>query len=568
MKKIILLVFTIFFALFSQAQQNFSDLIPEELLIRKELYVNLQLKQNQNIKRQLELLNKTISIDSYDVEQQSAKAYISINNYNSFLELGYEFQILTPPSLILPKSELDGDGNRETYEWDYYPNYQQYLDMMYQFETDFPNLCEIVNIGQSNEGREILFVHINNNLGEDDNEPEFMYTSSIHGDEITGYVLMLRYVDYLLNNYGNDSRITKLVNDIDIWINPLANPDGTFAGGNGSVSGATRGNALGIDMNRNYHDPEDGEHPDGNQWQTETLHFMDFAEERDLIISANFHGGAEVINFPWDTWAKLAADDDWWYFVSREYADTAHAYSPFGYLTDLDNGVTNGYAWYSISGGRQDYMNYFHHCREVTIEISATKMPPGSQMPQFWEYNYRSLLNYMEQVLYGVRGVVTNVFNGNTIKAEIFLDSHDMDESHIYSSIPEGNYHRLLKQGIYNFTFSAFGYHDKTITLVNAADYQTNILDVQLEPNVGAIETNSYEISLFPNPAKDYVNIELSKTDNYLIRIFDNAGRMIYQKTIKNNTLNISLTDYPSGIYTISVSNNKGDLFNTKLVVE
>lgn len=379
---------------------------------------------------------------------------------------------------------------------------------------------------------------------------------------------MLRYVDYLLANYDNDSRITNLVNDIDIWINPLANPDGTFAGGNSSVSGATRSNAYGVDMNRNYPDPEDGPHPDGNAYQTETQLFMDFAEERDLVMSANFHGGAEVVNYPWDTWPELAADDDWWYYVSREYADTIHQYSPTGYFTGFNNGITNGYAWYTISGGRQDYMNYFNHCREVTLEISDTKMPPGSQMPLFWEYNYRSLLNYMEQVLYGVRGVVTNLFNGNNIKSKVFINSHDIDESHIYSSYPSGNYHRLLKQGIYDFTFSTWGYYDKTITNVNVSDYLTTILDVELEPNVGSIETNNYKIVIFPNPAQDYVEIKLSETGKHLIRLFDNTGRLIYHKSVSNNTLTISLTDYPSGIYIVYVSNENGGLFNSKLVVK
>lgn len=568
MKKLLILLFTVLFALSLQAQQKYSNIIPEELLIRKEIYVNLQLKQNQDIKYQLDLLNKTISIDSYDSDQRSAKAYISLNKYNSFLKLEYDYQILTPPSLLLPKSELDDRSNKNSNEWDYYPNYSQYLEMMYQFETDYPNLCEVVNIGQSTEGREILFVHINNNLGEDENEPEFMYTSSMHGDEITAYVLMLRYIDYLLSNYGDNSRITSLVDDIDIWINPLANPDGTFAGGNSSVSGATRSNANGVDLNRNYPDPEDGPHPDENPYQPETLLFMDFANEHNFVMSANFHGGAEVVNYPWDTWSRLAADDDWWYFVSREYADTIHQYSPAGYFSDFNNGITNGYAWYSISGGRQDYMNYFEHCREVTLEVSDTKMPPGSQMPLFWNYNYRSLLNYMEQVLYGVRGVVTNLFNGNTIKAKVFIDSHDIDESHIYSSAPAGNYHRLLKQGTYDFTFSTWGYYDKTITNVDVSDYQTIILDVELEPNVGSIETNNYKIAIFPNPAQDYVEIKLSETGNHLIKLFDNTGRLVYNKTSTNNSLIIPLTDYVSGIYIVSVSNEKGDLFSTKLVVK
>ena len=66
-------------------------------------------------------------------------------------------------------------------------------------------------------------------------------------------------------------------------------------------------------------------------------------------------------------------------------------------MSDYDNGITNGYAWYEVNGGRQDYMNYFRHCREVTIEISNTKLLPASQLVAHWNYNYRSLLNYIDQ---------------------------------------------------------------------------------------------------------------------------------------------------------------------------
>jgi len=50
-----------------------------------------------------------------------------------------------------------------------------------------------------------------------------MYTSSMHGDELTGYVLMLRLIDSLLSTYGTNPRVTNLVNNFEIWINPLAN---------------------------------------------------------------------------------------------------------------------------------------------------------------------------------------------------------------------------------------------------------------------------------------------------------------------------------------------------------
>ncbi len=566
MKKFLSFIFV--FSFFTIASAQTVSSLSLEQFDRKEIYVEINLKSNLDISTQLELLEKTVSIDNYNNLEKTARAYISINNYTSFLKTGFDFQILTAPSLLLPKSELDKTPNKGTYDWNYYPSYSQYLEMMYQFEEDYPNLCEVVNIGQSIEGRDILFVHINNNLGEEVDEPEFMYTSTIHGDEVTGYVLMLRLIDHLLVNYSTDPRIENMVNEIDIWINPLANPDGTYAGGNNSVSGAMRYNANFIDLNRNYADPEDGDHPDGNTYQTETVHFMDFADEHNFVMSANLHTGAEVINYPWDTWAKLAADDSWWNFVSREYADTVHVYGPAGYFTDLDNGVTNGYQWYTISGGRQDYMNYFKQCREVTMELSTIKMPSGNQLPQYWEANYRSLLNYMEQVLYGVRGIVTDAVNDTPLKAKVFINSHDIDESHVYSSFPAGNYNRLLKQGIYSFTFSALGHFDKTISMVNTDDYLTTILNVALEPNVGAIETKELDISISPNPATNAVNLKLPKTNSYEIRLIDGNGKIVQQINSVKGEVKISLIDYPTGNYIILLSNEQGETFSNKLIVK
>ena len=85
------------------------------------------------------------------------------------------------------------------------------------------------------------------------------------------------------------------MNGLDIWINPLANPDGCYHGGNSSVSGATRYNANSVDLNRNFADPDDGPHPDGNSYQPETNIFMAFADTMHFTMSANFHGGAELM---------------------------------------------------------------------------------------------------------------------------------------------------------------------------------------------------------------------------------------------------------------------------------
>jgi len=430
--------------------------------------------------KEIQYLSGIISLDN--IKENIVYAYANKKEFVKFLELGIDYTILPSPGELITPKMLDDINKKEIMDWDYYLTYQAYLDMIYQFQTDYPDICEVFSIGQSVEGRELLFARISDNVGQDEGEAQFMYTATMHGDETAGYDLSLRLIDYLLSNYGTDPKVNNLVENLDIWINPLANPDGTYAGGNNTVYGATRYNANWVDLNRNYPDPEDGPHPDGEEWQAETLAFMALAENNHFVLSSNWHGGAEVFNYPWDTWAQLAADDDWWYYVGREWADTVHIYSPSGYFTDLDNGVTNGYAWYTIAGGRQDYMNYFHQCREFTLELSNIKLLPANQLPAYWDYNYRSFLNYMEQTLFGITGTVTDANTGDPLVAEIFIENHDIDSSWVYSYESTGNYYRPIFEGTWDVTFTAPGYYPQTFENVEVQNRQVTQLDVQLVP--------------------------------------------------------------------------------------
>lgn len=470
----LLSLFLFFAFLPAYSQQHYQE--DSIFKLRPEVYFSLEIDDIKVLPE----LDRMMYID--DIQSDVVFAYANQSQFSALIAQGWQPRLLIPQSMTgeLPVMK-DFHQIRENNEWNFYPTYDAYLSMMQAFEDDYPELCTIYTIGTLTSGRMILAARINPNIN-DGNKPEFLYTAPIHGDELVGYILNLRLIDYLLSNYGTDPRVTNLVNNVDIWINPLANPNGTYAGGNQSVWGATRGNSNGVDLNRNYPDPEDGTNPDGNSHQQETIAFMDFAESRNFVMSANHHSGAEVINYPWDTWPRLHADDDWWVYVSREYADTAQFFSPAGYLTDLDNGITNGYAWYTISGGRQDYMNYFHHCREVTTELSNVKMLPATSLPAFWEYNYRSLLNYMEQSLYGIRGIVTDSVSGEAVQAKIEVMGHDMDFSYVYSSLPFGNYHRLIKSGVYNLFVTADGYKPRIVPSVQVFDRQTTIRDVQLVP--------------------------------------------------------------------------------------
>ena len=446
---------------------------------------------------EIQSLTRVISIDN--VEGNIVSAYANENEFREFEKLNYSYTVLPHPGkLIEPEMSSDIDGIND---WNVYPTYDAYIAMMYQFQTNYPNLCRIVDAGNTVQGRKILFAVISDNVNAHETEPQFMYTSSMHGDEITGYVLMLRLIDSLLTTYGTNERITNLVNSAEIWINPLANPDGTYHSGNSTVYGATRYNYNGYDLNRNFPDPIYG--VNSNQ-QIETARFRAIAEANNFALVANFHGGTEVVNYPWDTWTneypdyRHHPDEAWYQYISHLYADTCQANAPSGYMNGYDDGTTNGGAWYIINGGRQDYTNYFRWGREVTIEISDTKLIPATQLPVHWNYNKKSFIKYMEALLKGVNGIVTDTL-GHTVKAKITVLNHDVDNSHVYSD-STGFYIRMLSPGTYSFRFEAPDYYTQTINNVVVNSYNSlTTLNVELVSSIIPVELVSFSYSINDN---------------------------------------------------------------------
>jgi len=426
---------------------------------------------------EISTLTKIISIDN--VKQKDVYAYANEKEFNRFLDLNYNYHVLTPAGDMIKNPAMMTSLKKGVWDWDEYPTYEVYCSMMDTFEILYPDICEIIDIGVSVEGRRIIYAKISDNVSTNEAEPRFNYTSTMHGDETTGYILMLRLIDHLLSNYGTDPEATFLVDNIEIWINPCSNPDGTYAGGNHTVNGATRNNANNVDLNRNYPDFTSGDHPDGEDWQPENILMMDLADSIHFVLTSNIHTGAEVVNYPWDTQSTLHPDDDWWQLVSRCYADTVHLYSSGNYMTGYNDGITNGYAWYEINGGRADYFGYYKHWREFTLELSSTKLPPAGDMPMYWNYNNRSLISYMAEVVNGVHGIITDSLTGEPLEAMVFIDGHDFDNSHVYSELPFGDYYRLLYEGTYDITYSCDGYQSKTLT-VNIVNHDSTRQDVQL----------------------------------------------------------------------------------------
>lgn len=527
-------------------------------------YGELYFKFNVNSKDKINELGRHISIDNVTdkIIYFEVHAYASAKEMEYFSKQNIDFALLKHPGDV--GDVKMSDNIKEIMAWDVYPTYTGYLSMMSNFAATYPNLCKIVNIGSTVQGRQILFAVISDSVNFRKPKPRFMYSSSIHGDETTAYVLMLRLIDTLLSGYGNNAQITNLVKNCEIWINPLANPDGTYHGGNETVNGAWRYNANSKDLNRNFPDPVAGPNPNG-AWQQETINYMALFNQFNFTLSMNFHGGAQVFNYPWDCKSALHPDDAWWIHIGNHWLDTVHAVNPSYMVDNLGYpnipGLVNGYSWYYVYGGRQDYMTYFCGGREVTLEISATKLVSPSLLPNYWNYNHKSLLNYIKESLYGIRGTVMDSVTGLPVKAKIYVTGQN-DTTWIYSDSICGDYHRMINSGTYSLTFKAPNYYTKTVTSVSAANDAVTYLNVILRP----IATNSgneiqavRDFSLkqnYPNPFNPETNIIFSvkEKSEVTIVIYDINGKEVtklangvYQPG--NYSIKWNASDFTSGVY-------------------
>lgn len=441
-------------------------------------------------------ITRTVSIDN--IKGDTIYAFANQQELDALLKLGYKVETLPLPSTLSAKSIVMASTVAEMANWDRYPTYEVYRDLMKKFEADYPNLCKLDSIGTSINGRKLYVLKISDNVLSDEPEPEVFYTSTMHGDETTGYILLLRLADYLLSNYNTLPEAKLLIDNLQIFINPNANPDGTYNGGNATVSMARRYNANNVDLNRNFPDLRAGLHPDGNQWQPETQAMMNFAAQRRFVLAANFHGGAEVVNYPWDTWTssqQAHPDNDWFIRVCRQYADSAQANSPAGYMNDLNNGITNGGDWYVVTGGRQDYMNYYHRCREITVEVSSTKLLGSELLPDYWNYNRAALLAFLKNAMFGIKGTVKNT-QGEPIGAEIFIVNHDRLNSSVKTNPANGHFFRTANPGIYDLAATANGYKTKVISGVSVPANAQVEINFVLDEETATANTESFETSI------------------------------------------------------------------------
>ncbi len=252
-----------------------------------------------------------------------------------------------------------------------YDGYHTYLETdtaLTLLATNFPNIVDDFVMGTSLEGRAIRGIKISDNPTVDEAEAEVLIMSNLHAREIMTVEVTLGLAEYLCANYGSDAFVTEMVDNREIFIIPMLNPDGhVYVEDNngGSSFGWWRKNrrnngdgSFGVDLNRNFGFlwgfDNVGSSPNpssltyrgtGPFSEPETAALEAFVDSREFTIWLSYHSYGELLLYPWG--------------YDYLYTDDHKVFQKLGEIFTATNGYLAGNpasgAIYTTNGGSDDW---------------------------------------------------------------------------------------------------------------------------------------------------------------------------------------------------------------------
>lgn len=382
-----------------------------------------------------------------------------------------------------------------------YHTYDEILQELKNLSKKYPQLLLMKKIGiTTQEKRDIWAVKISDQVAkEEDAEPAILFSGAIHSNELVGTEICMRLIHHLLTNYGKDERVTRWIDNNEIWFIPVINVDGHYVvtrnidpNWRKNTRDNNRNGILyepvdGIDLNRNFDfnwahggsgdstsERYRGEYPFS---ENECVAFRNLALEQHFVLAVTYHSQGEVIFYPW-AWGEWKAPDDKLLtkMAKNLAAQIRTMKEDTTYIAHYGAGtVGQTYPWLYGRLGTFDFI----------IETGANvQIFPPAHLEQIIQSNLPGAFYMLDQLAGpGLTGKITDTKTGKPLEAQIFLPDIDYEDISPRVSSPQtGRYFRLLEPGSYRIIIRKPGYQTKVIRKAEILEKGWTNLDVKLSP--------------------------------------------------------------------------------------
>lgn len=232
-----------------------------------------------------------------------------------FQRLGLSFCLETP---LFPPAQptrstlfLTSGGNGD------YHSYDEVTKELKNLAQKYPDICLAKEIGRSIEGRALWALKISDKVTTKEAEPAILFLGGHHAREWISVEIPLYLGRYLAENYGSNSLVRNLVDQSQIWIVPLVNPDGLeysikFYRYWRKNRRLNNDGSYGVDLNRNYgfnwgiDNRGSSPNPSSETYrgtapfsEPETRAVRDLFYQYSFVALVSYHSYSQVILFPW-----------------------------------------------------------------------------------------------------------------------------------------------------------------------------------------------------------------------------------------------------------------------------
>ncbi|MCK5822187.1 MAG: T9SS type A sorting domain-containing protein [Bacteroidales bacterium] len=437
----------------------------------------------------------------------------------------------------------------------FYHSKDEVYEMLQGFAQAYPDLVYTDTIGFSQENKyPIIALRISDNPGIDEDEPCVMYDGLHHAREPISMEVCLNLIEHLLTGYDVDDQITQWINETEIWIIPMINPEGWEYVVNANLvypywrknlrdnngNGQFDPTSDGVDINRNY----DFNWIQGGSGNFGSLTYRGpeaFSEgeaqaKRDLalrekpLISLSYHTYGEIVIYSWSD-SPEAPDQDLIRSIASGVASRIPSSTGYGTYEPTVSNCQNGFSrcWmYAVAGSL-----------EYTVECAKEFIPDGAAGLEIAQQHIDGALFVLERV----HGTGLQIYVKDAVSGEPIVATLKVPEIYMDILTPRtsdsifGRFDRLLLPGDYNLEISSAGYITQLITNLQVVEDRKTTVEVWLEPEsvsskdilLASRGGNLLINKIYPNPFHDEFTMEYTLYENTPVQIIlsDVTGRQV-----------------------------------------
>ena len=254
-----------------------------------------------------------------------------------------------------------------------YFTYDEMLDILDTMAAKYPDIISArkkIEGFTTHNGNHLFYIKLSDHVSKNEaSEPEVLYTALHHAREPNGLSQMIFYLWYLLENYGKDPIVTKIVENTQLYFVPCVNPDGYIYNQTTKPNGGglwrknmwkdTLGALKGVDLNRNYghfwgfNNSGSSANPNSQTYrgtdafsEPETQAVRAFCSERNFVMALNYHTFGNYLIHPWG-YNDLPTDED-------------AVFKSIGHVMNRENNFLLGTGLetvgYTVNGDSDDWM--------------------------------------------------------------------------------------------------------------------------------------------------------------------------------------------------------------------